>query len=114
MAVSGAAVLIAAIAVLLAVRVNATRGTAVETPTVRLISCTIADRVATIGYDLTNNSRRTDSYLITVEVTDLADRRVGAGQDRVVDVAAGATVRAETAIVLDAAGGRTCAITDVS
>jgi hypothetical protein len=79
-------------------------------------SCTVVDgaSTATISYQVKNRSPSSADYTVHFVVNDASGARVGAGAGEVTALAAGATANKTTDVDLDADGGKTCEIVDVT
>jgi hypothetical protein len=87
-------------------------------PEVTITSCKIDDggifTGATIGYLIKNTRSSSADYTVRFVVKDASGTQVGAGTDEVTALAAGATASKTVDVDLDAAGGKTCEVVDVT
>lgn len=86
----------------------------VPEPTAAIVSCEVdndsALPSAEVQWEITNESRREDSWTVTVSVHDGQGRQVGRVRDGAFNIPAGQTVTDTVRVFLDAPGGENCRI----
>jgi len=86
-------------------------------PDVAITSCAVESggtSLARVGLRVTNKGSSTESYSVKVEVRDSTGARVGNGFAYVSSVAPGGSANDEALVYLDATGGSTCHVVEVS